>query len=341
MSRPPPAAAGPPHDAAHAPAVSVVVPAYNVAGFIGPCLDSVLAQSLPTWECLVVDDGSGDDTAERVGRFTDPRIRLLRQANGGVSAARNAGLAEARGAAVLFLDGDDLLHPTALARLDTALRGHAEAVATFGSFVKLLVDGTPYPQQKPLAQHRYPSGDVLLPMIRENFLANGGHVLVRTKAARRIGGFDATLRLSEDWEFWCRLAAQGAFYFIGSVPEVFSLRVRPGSASGPLAADWANHRHSLDAVLGNPELRRRFEPAAWQALGREVRASHLWEAGRVNFTTRRFGEARRLMLRSLRLALRRKRLALFVLAQVSQLANRSLVSRLRFVDDDRRAGGTE
>lgn len=341
MSGAPPVASGGSHDLARIPAVSVVVPAYNVAGFIGPCLDSVLAQSLAAWECLVVDDGSGDDTAERVGRFTDPRIRLLRQANGGVSAARNAGLAAARGAAVLFLDGDDLLHPTALARLGAALRDQPQAVAAFGSFVKLLADGTPYPQQKPLAQHRYPSGDVLLPMIRENFLANGGHVLVRTEAARRIGGFDMRLRLSEDWEFWCRLAAQGTFHFIGPVPEVFSLRVRPGSASGPLAADWANHRHSLDAVLGNPELQRRFEPAAWEALGREVRASHLWEAGRVNFTTRRFAEARRLMLRSLRLAPRRKRLALFVLAQVSQLANRSLVSRLRFVDDDRRASGTE
>ena len=60
----------------------------------------------------------------------------------------------------------------------------------------------------------------------------------------------------------------------------------------------------------------------------------------MNFTTRRFGEARRLMLRSLRLAPRRKRLALFVLAQASQFANRSLASRLRFVDDDKRASGT-
>ncbi len=89
-------------------------------------------------------------------------------------------------------------------------------------------------------------------MIRENFLANGGHVLVRTEAARRIGGFDATLRLSEDRKFWCRLTAQGAFHFIGRVPEVFSLRVRPGSAFGPLAGDWANHRHSLEVVLDRP-----------------------------------------------------------------------------------------
>ncbi len=127
-----------------------MAPAYNVAGFISLCLDSKLAQSLAAWECLVVDD----DAAERVGRFADPRVQLLRQENGGMSAARNAGLAQARGAAMLFLDGDDLLHPTALARLDAALRGQAGAVATFGSFVKPLVDCTPYPQQKPLAQYR-------------------------------------------------------------------------------------------------------------------------------------------------------------------------------------------
>ena len=333
------------------PTVSVVVPAFDVAGFIGPCLDSVLAQSLRDWECIVVDDGSRDDTAGRVARCPDTRVRLLRQVNAGVSSARNAGLAAARGRFVMFLDGDDLLHPTALERLARALDEHtpdegapdepvsgsqSAAVAAFGTLVKLLADGTPYPGQKPLAQHRYPSGDVLARMIEENFLANGGHVLVRTDAARALGGFDTRLRLSEDWEFWCRLAARGGFRFIGATPEVFYLRLRLGSASAPLSAEWANHQGSLDAVLSNPELRARFEPAAWARLERRVRASHLWEAGRVNFTTRRFAAARRLMLRSLAIHPHRKRLALFVLAQLSHAANRSLVSRLRFVDDDRR-----
>ncbi len=320
------------------PDVSVVIPAYNVADFIEACLASVQAQSLAAWECIVVDDGSQDGTAKRVEAISDHRIRLRRQANQGVSAARNAGLAAAQGRYVMFLDGDDLLHPTALERLFGALEDHRGAVAAFGTFVKLLADGTPYPQQKPLSRHWYPSGDVLSRMIEENFLANGGHVLVRTHVARQIDGFDAQLKLSEDWEFWCRLAAKGEFFFIGTVPEVFYLRVHGSSSSGSLACDWSHHQRSVDAVLNNPGLQERLGADAWSSLRRRVMASHLFEAGRVNFVNRRFAAARRLMLRSLRLHPRGKRLALFMIAQASQVANRSLVSRLRFKDDDERAG---
>ncbi len=317
--------------------ITVVIPAYNVSGFIEQCLASVQAQSLKAWECIVVDDGSQDETAERAAAVQDRRIRVLRQPNQGVSAARNAGLAAAQGRYVMFLDGDDLLHPTALERLFGALEGHHRAVAAFGTLVKLLANGALYPQQKPLSRHQYPSGDVLLRMIEENFLANGGHVLIRTEVARRVGGFDVRLRLSEDWEFWCRLAAAGEFLFIGTVPEVFYLRVHGGSSSGSLACSWENHRRSVDTVLGNPELQQRFEPDVWSGLQRRVMASHLWEAGRVNFVYRRFSAARRLMLQSLKLHPRRKRLALFIVAQLSQASNRSLMSRLRFRDDDERA----
>ena len=316
------------------PIVTVVVPAYNVAPFVDECLDSVLAQRFSNWECWVVDDGSVDATAAQILARTDRRIRLIRQANAGVSAARNAGLAKAHGRYAMFLDGDDRLHPLALERLVAALDRHPEAAAAFGTFVKVLADGSLFPEQKSLARHRYPTGDVLARMVEENFLANGGHVLLRTAAAREVGGFDISLRLSEDWEFWCRLAAFGEFFFIGTEPEVFYLRVHAAS-SAAVAANWAEHQASLEAVLDNPALRGRFSAAAWLRLARRVRASHMWEAGRVNFTTRRFAAARRLMLRSLLLHPRAKRIALFLLAQASQVLNRPLVSRLRFINDDR------
>ena len=108
-----------------APAVSIVTPAYDVARFIGTAVDSVIGQSFPDWEMLVVDDGSRDGTAEQVTARQDPRLRLLRQENQGVSAARSRAMAEARGEAVLFLDADDWLAPDALERLVTALAGHA------------------------------------------------------------------------------------------------------------------------------------------------------------------------------------------------------------------------
>lgn len=320
-------------DPSGTPEVTVVVPAYNIATYIDDCLDSILAQHFGRWECWIVDDGSTDTTAARILARMDPRIKLIRQANAGVSAARNAGLAHVRGKYVMFLDGDDILHPQALQRLVAMFDLHPEAAATFGTLVKVLENGSLFPGQKALAQHRYPSGDVLARIIEENFLANGGHVLVRTAAARTVGGFDTSLRLSEDWEFWCRLAAVGKFVFIGNEPEVFYLRVHHGSAAG-IASDWAKHQASLEAVLSNPALRDRFAVGAWQRLARRVRASHMWEAGRVNFTTRRFAVARRLMFQSLLLHPRGKRVALFVLAQASQMLDRPLASRLRFADED-------
>ncbi len=314
--------------------ISVIVPAYNVAGLILPCLASIMSQSRGDWQAIVVDDGSTDATADEVRTLTDPRISLVQQANAGVSAARNAGLARADGRFAMFLDGDDVLNPTAFARLAAVLDRRDAAVAAFGTFLKILPGGAPYPGQKRLALHRYPDGDVLEAMLRGNFLANGGHVLIRTEVARRIGGFDTRLRLSEDWEFWCRLAAEGGFAFIGTEPEIFSLRVRPGSSSGGLSIDWAHHRPSLDAVLGNAAIRARFSDAEWRRLTRAMRASHMWECGRVNFTMRRFGEALRLMLASLLLERSPKRAATFAAAAVQRYTGRAFLSRLRFRDSD-------
>jgi glycosyltransferase involved in cell wall biosynthesis len=316
------------------PEITVIVPAYNVAGLILPCLASIVAQSRGDWQAIVIDDGSADATADEVRTLDDPRISLVQQANAGVSSARNHGLELARGRFVMFLDGDDILNPTAFARLAAMLDTQDQAVAAFGTFLKILPGGAPYPGQKPLSLHRYPDGDVLEPMLRGNFLANGGHVLIRTKIARRLGGFDTGLRLSEDWEFWCRLAAEGPFAFIGTEPEVFSLRVRPGSSSGGLSVDWANHQPSLAAVLGNAVIRGRFSAQAWRRLERAMHASHMWECGRVNFTMRRFRDARRLMLGAIRLEPSPKRVAMFFAAAVQRHTNRAFVSRLRFRDSD-------
>lgn len=316
------------------PEITVIVPAYNVAGLILPCLRSIMAQTRGDWQAIVVDDGSTDATGAEVRTLSDPRISLVQQANAGVSAARNHGLSLAAGRYVMFLDGDDVLNPTAFERLVATLEQREAAVAAFGTFLKILPGGAPYPGQKPLALHRYPDGDVLETMLRGNFLANGGHVLVRTEVARRLGGFDTTLRLSEDWEFWCRLAAQGEFAFIGNEPEVFSLRVRPGSSSGGLSVDWANHQPCLAAILGNGSIRARFPDAAWRRLERSMHASHMWECGRVNFTMRRFAPARRLMLGSLRLEANPKRAAMLAAAIVQRWTNHAFLSRLRFRDSD-------
>lgn len=110
------------------PTLSIIVPAYNAAGFIEDCLGAILAQMTPQHELIVVDDGSRDATAELVGalaaRHPGCAVRLVRQPNGGVSVARNRGLFEARGEYIVFIDADDLLLPGMLAALDAVVDAH-------------------------------------------------------------------------------------------------------------------------------------------------------------------------------------------------------------------------
>jgi glycosyltransferase involved in cell wall biosynthesis len=320
---------------ARPPKVTVVVPTFNVAPYVGECLASVRAQTLSAWECIVVDDGSTDETPLRIRECADPRMRLITQANRGVSAARNAGLAQAAGEYVLFLDGDDRLHPQALQRLAAQLDRAPEAVAAYGTVWVIFEDGSPYPQ-KPLRRRSCPSGDLLGLLLRWELFLQAASTLARTATARQLGGFKADLRLGEDWEFFCRLAGAGHFRFIGAEPEVSNVRMRTRSASRLLSPNWDNHLPTIRAVIGNPVLASRFQEGDWRRLTRQVLASHLWEAGRMNFIARRYAEARRLMLRSFTHGVTAKRIALFLIAQASQLVGVSLVPRLRFLDEDAR-----
>jgi CDP-glycerol glycerophosphotransferase len=97
------------------PRISVVVPVYNVEAFLAPCLDSLAAQTFADFEVVMVDDGSTDRSAAIAGEYArrDARFRLLTQANGGLSRARNVGVGAARGQFLAFLDSDDLLPRTA------------------------------------------------------------------------------------------------------------------------------------------------------------------------------------------------------------------------------------
>lgn len=97
------------------PLVSILMPAYNAEAFIGQAIQSVLAQSYPNWELLVVDDGSTDGTASVLDEFSDPRIRRFRQPNGGIGSARNLGLSQVRGDFLAFLDSDDVLPSESIA----------------------------------------------------------------------------------------------------------------------------------------------------------------------------------------------------------------------------------
>lgn len=314
------------------PVISVVVPAYNVAAYIDATLQSVERQSFQEWECIVIDDGSRDATAEVVARRTDRRIRLYRQENAGAGAARNAGFARARGRFVMFLDGDDILHEEALSRLHAGLEAHPEAVAAFGTILRLLASGEIEPGQKAVERHRFATGDVLTAMLRmDRVFWNGGQLLIRAEAVREAGGYIETLRLDEDWTFFCHLAATGPVHYIGAPPEVLRHRVLSGGNVASRGCDPAIHGPSVDLIFTSERLRARYTAPQWRALRRDAEAAHLFEAGRQNFVRRRFDVSRRLMLRSLLTKPSRRRAAIFAVALASEILNRPLIARLRFL----------
>ncbi|MET0252531.1 MAG: glycosyltransferase family 2 protein [Terrimicrobiaceae bacterium] len=118
-------------DSSHAPRVGVIIPCYKMADFIRSTVESLLAQDWPHWEAVVVDDGSPDDTREPIADLldSDSRLRYVRKANGGVSSARNYGFREVSNdvSYILFLDGDDVLTPSALRRMVETLEAHPQA----------------------------------------------------------------------------------------------------------------------------------------------------------------------------------------------------------------------
>lgn len=274
------------------PTFSIVVPAYNAARFLPAALHSLQAQTRDDWEAVVVDDGSADDTAAIAHAVKDSRIRVLQQPNRGVSAARNLGFASTNGEYVIFLDADDELLPDALARFGGALDADAALSAVYGegevidaSGNVLVAAGSPTWNQRPV-------GDVLLPLLRRNFILSGGALCARAGSVREAGPFREDLRLHEDWEHWCRLALTGPFAYLGPCP-VFRYRRVPEGVVGSIGVDTGIAMANVDAVFSNPAIQRRVSEAALATLRRASEASVYSFVGAQYIKRGEWGAARR------------------------------------------------
>jgi glycosyltransferase involved in cell wall biosynthesis len=272
--------------------IAIVTPAFNVGSHIGDTIRSVIAQNWPDWTMTIVDDGSTDDTAAVAARFEDKRLRLVRQANAGVSAARNRGLAEADGEAVLFLDADDRLAPDALVRLLRTLWDCPWASASVGAYQRVGSDTAPGPVVAP------PDGDLLAALVVRNRFINGGHVLIRREALEHMAPFRSDLSFGEDWEFWVRLALGGEFAAVGGGGPVLFALDRADGAYRRLAADPASFLRCLDAIFAIPGLADRFDATTLRALRRRAEAEACWVIGREMIRHRTRTHARAWLRRS-------------------------------------------
>jgi glycosyltransferase involved in cell wall biosynthesis len=188
------------------PLVSVIIPAHNAGRYLRECIDSVLSQSYPSLEIIVVDDGSTDDTPRIMSEFGD-RIVAIRQDNAGAAAARNAGLFRARGKYIAFLDADDVWRPDKLERQVEVLEASPDVGVVFSRWMLWYPnsDGT-YPPMEAISEPAV-GAEISSPDYADLLLdctLFTSTVVMRREVVNRIGGFAWDLRRGQDYDYWLR-----------------------------------------------------------------------------------------------------------------------------------------
>jgi glycosyltransferase involved in cell wall biosynthesis len=295
--------------------IDIITPAYDVAPYVGDAIRSVLAQTHRYWTMTIVDDGSTDETAAIAATFDDSRIRLLRQRNAGVSAARNLGLVASNAEAVLFLDADDWLSPDALATLAETLRTAPNAIAAVGPY-RRVPNATPKGMSGGSRVCRAASGDLLKSLLVRNLFANGGHLLIRRHKVETAGTFNLGLTYGEDWEYWTRLACFGSFAATPGRGPLLFVRERQNGAYRGMAARPESFVPCMDAIFNAPALRSRFSAADLARLRRRAEAENDWIVGRELIRHGKATEGRHYLRRSVAAAPSLKRLALLTAASL-------------------------
>jgi glycosyltransferase involved in cell wall biosynthesis len=256
--------------------VSVIVPAYNAARTIDATLDSIRNQTYRELEIIVVDDGSCDDTAVMVERqqCLDPRIRLFRQKNAGVAAARNRGIAEACGDFIAPIDADDLWRPTKIERQMELMIARGAAVGLVYTWVATVdcegdIISTAY---RPGHE-----GPVLAQICRGNFLGTGSSALMRGQVVHDLGGYDPApdIQGCADLELYFRIAEHHHFavvrehltgYRIGAPDSMSSNGERMLRAYDKVMSGFraAYPEHAREFHDGRNEWLRRLVTSAWK-----------------------------------------------------------------------------
>lgn len=185
--------------------VSIIIPCYKQAHYLGEAIASVLAQSYQNFEIVVVDDGSPDNTAEIAAQYP---VRYIRQDNQGLSGARNTGIRESRGKYLVFLDADDRLTPNALEDGLVCLKTHPEFAFISGHHRYIKGDGSllnEYPPE-PIDDDHY------IALLKRNYVGMHAAVMYQRFVFDAVGGFDTSLKSCEDYDLYLRIARKFPIY---------------------------------------------------------------------------------------------------------------------------------
>ena len=182
--------------------VSAIIPCFNQAHYLSEAVESLLAQSYPNIEIIVVDDGSTDNTAEVASCYAN--VQLVRQGNSGLATARNRGIRASRGDYMVFLDADDLLLPNAVEDGISCLQKNPQCAFAWGGYRFITPDGAASEPQidTPLEEDCYAA------LLRGNFITMHATVIYQRQALEVSGGFNASLHACEDYDLYLRIARQ-------------------------------------------------------------------------------------------------------------------------------------
>lgn len=255
-------------EAERLPAVSIIIPAYNMASFIREALESVFAQSFADYETIVVNDGSTDNLDEVLEPYKE-RIVYIRQDNRGLSAARNAGWRLARGKYIALLDADDIWFPDYLKTMAALMEADPAPDLVYPNAVLF---GMPQWEGK-LYQDIYPTTaqvtlETLLTREANVFIS----VMYRNAIADTVGLFDEAIRKGgEDFDLWIRMARHGCRLSFTREPLV-RYRKRPGQLSNNYQEMGGSAIHACKKLLADPQSQPRERFLA-EAMIRETQAS--------------------------------------------------------------------
>ena len=222
-----------------APQVSVVIPTHNRLRMLHDAIDSVLAQTYRNFELIVVDDGSEDGTAEKIPARYGSALRVVVEARRGVAAARNRGVNCSRGRYLAFLDSDDLWRPRKLEIQMSSMQSQARwrICQTEEIWIRNGV------RVNPKKKHRKPSGDIFRASL-DLCLVSPSAALMTRELFERMGGFDESFPVCEDYDLWLRIAFDHPVYLIAE-PLVIK---RGGHADQLSRSTWGFDRFRVRAI---------------------------------------------------------------------------------------------
>jgi len=258
--------------------VSVIIPAYNYAKYIRQTVESVLTQSFSDIEVLVVDDGSTDNTRQVIEQIKDRRLRYMYQHNRVLAAARNAGLHNTASQYVAFLDADDLWLPRKLELQLEQIERFERVGLIYGGYHVIDAAGVRVGTRSP----RIITSDWLKQLVLGNFVAGSATTsLLRRECFDRVGGFDESLKASEDWDMWLRVARYYEFRVVDA--PIAAIRIHDANMTADSNLMDTHFQIVLDKFFRSSDLPHDIMQLQHTARSRAKVASAMFAARRKQY----------------------------------------------------------